>query len=127
MQTIDIENGTQLGFDDLLKVIQKLDNQSLSKFAIEVNQLVSKRNNNAPFKREADLLKQIKTVIPISIKKRQKQLYEMLHQGTITPKERDELLLLNDKLEEKAAERIHLMGELAVLKGIPIQELAAQL
>ena len=127
MQTIDIENGTQLGFDELLKVIQKLDNQSLSKFAIEVNQLVSKRNNNAPFKREADLLKQIKTVIPISIKKRQKQLYEMLHQGTITPKERDELLLLNDKLEEKAAERIHLMGELAVLKGIPIQELAAQL
>lgn len=127
MQTIDIENGTQLGFDDLLELIQKLDNQSLSKFAIEVNQLVSKRNTNAPNKREADLLKKIKTAIPISIKKRQKQLYEMLHQGTITPKERDELLLLNDKLEEKAAERIHLMGELAVLKGIPIQELAAQL
>lgn len=127
MQTIDIENGTQLGFDDLLELIQKLDNQSLSKFAIEVNQLVSKRNTNAPNKREADLLKKIKTAIPISIKKRQKQLYDMLHQGTITPKERDELLLLNDKLEEKAAERIHLMGELAVLKGIPIQELAAQL
>ncbi len=127
MQTIDIENGTQLGFDDLLELIQKLDNQSLSKFAIEVNQLVSKRNTNAPNKREADLLKKIKTAIPISIKKRQKQLYEMLHQGTITPKERDELLLLNDKLEEKAAERIHLMGELAALKGIPIQELAAQL
>ncbi len=127
MQTIDIENGAQLGIEDLLKVIQNFDNQSLSKFAVEVNQLVSKRNNNAPIKREADLLKQIKTAIPISIKKRQKQLYDMLHQGTITPKERDELLLLNDKLEEKAAERIHLMGELAVLKGIPIQELAAQL
>ncbi len=127
MQTIDIENGTQLGIEDLLKVIQKLDNQSLSKFASEVNQLVSKRNNNVPNKRELDLLKKIKTTIPISIKKRQKQLYEMLHQGTITPKEREELLLLNNKLEEKAAERIHLLGELAVLKGIPIQELAAQL
>lgn len=126
MQTIEIENGVQLGFEDLLKVIQRLDNQSLSKFAYEVNQLVSKRNPNSPNKREADLLKKINTVIPTSIKKRQKQLYAELQQGTITPKEHEELILLNDKLEEKAAERILLMGELATLRGITIQQLVAQ-
>lgn len=126
MQTVEIENGVQLGFEDLLKVIQRLDNQSLSKFAYEVNQLVSKRNPNSPNKREAALLKKINTVIPASIKRRQKQLYTELQQGTITPIEHEELILLNDKLEEKAAERILLMGELATLKGITIQQLVAQ-
>ena len=77
-------------------------------------------------KREADLLKKINTVIPASIKRRQKQLYADLQQGTIKPKEHVELILLNDKLEEKAAERIRLMGELATLKGITIQQLVAQ-
>lgn len=126
MQTVEMENGIQLGFEDLLKVIQRLDNQSLSKFAFEVNQLVSKRNYPAPNKREIALSKKINTVIPLSIKRRQKELYTMLQQDTITPKEHEELILLNSKLEEKAAERILLMGELAALKGITIQQLVAQ-
>lgn len=77
-------------------------------------------------KREKELLKKINSVIPASIKRRQKQLYAARQQGTITPKEHEELILLNDKLEEKAAERILLMGELATLKGITIQQLVAQ-
>ena len=124
MQVVEIENGSQLGFEDLLKGIQRLDNQSLSRFAFEVNLLVSKRST--PSKREVQLSKKINTVIPASIKRRQKQLYEQLQQDTITPKEHEELILLNDTLEKKAAERIHLMGELASLKGISIQQLTAQ-
>ncbi len=126
MQTVEIENGIHLGFEDLLKVIQKLDNQSLSRFVYEVNQLATNRNPNSPKKQEADLLKKINTIIPTSIKKRQKQLYLALQLDTITPKEHEELILLNDTLEQKAAQRIHLMGELATLKGITIQQLAAQ-
>ena len=45
-----------------------------------------------------------------------------LQDGSITTKEHEELILLNDKLEEKAAERILLLGELATLKGISIQQ-----
>lgn len=127
MQTIEIENGIQLGFEDLLKVIHKLDNQSLSKFAYEVNQLLSKRNKHLPDKREAVLLKKINTVIPASIKRRQKQLYAAFQEDTIKPKEYEELILLNDILEQKAAERILLMGELATLKGITIQQLVTLL
>jgi hypothetical protein len=127
MHTIEIENGIHLKFEDLLKGIQRLDNQSLSNFANEINQLVSKRNNNSPNKREADLLKKINTVIPSSIKRRQKELYTALQENTITAKEYEELILLNDKLEEKAAERIYLLGELSALKGLSIQQLATQL
>ena len=127
MQTIEIKNGIQLDFEDLLKSIQRLDNQSLSKFAYEVNQLVSKRTNNAPNKRESELLKEINSIIPASIKRRQKQLYTAFQEDTITQKEHEELVLLNDKLEEKAAERILLLGELATLRGISIQELVVNL
>lgn len=126
MQTIEVENGIQLGFEDLLTVIQRLDNQSLSRFAYEVNLIVSKRSYPTPNKREKDLLKKINTVIPASIRRRQKQLYTTLQQNTITAKEHEELVLLNDTLEKKAAERIELMGELATLKGISIQQLVAQ-
>lgn len=127
MQTIEIKNGIQLDFEDLLKGIQRLDNQSLSKFAYEVNQLVSKRTNNIPNKRESELLKEINSIIPASIKHRQKQLYLALEEGIITQKEHKELVLLNDKLEEKAAERVLLLGELATLRGVSIQELVANL
>ena len=116
MQTIEIENSTQSGFDDLLKVIQRLDNQSLSRFAHEVNLMVSKRNHLSLDQQEKALVKQINTVIPSSIKRQQKQLYKLLQDNTITPKEHEELIFLNNILEEKAAERILLMGKLATLK-----------
>jgi hypothetical protein len=126
MQVIEIENGIQSRFEDLLKVIQNFDNQSLSKFAYEVNQLVSKRNHNSVEKQKVVLQRKINTVIPASVKRRQKQLYAALQKDTITPKEYQELILLNDILEQKTAERIHLMGQLANLNGISIQELVAQ-
>lgn len=126
MQAIKIENSPQLGFDELLNVIQRLDNQSLSRFAYEVNLMVSKRNALPLSQQERALVKQINTVIPAAIKRQQKQLYKLLQNNTITPKEREELVLLNDILEEKAAERVLLMGQLATLKGISLQQLAAQ-
>lgn len=124
---IEMENSIQLNFEDLLKGVQRLDNQSLSKFAYEVNQLLSKRKDNLPNKREAELLKKINSVIPATVKRRQKELYTALQDNTISTKEHEELILLNDKLEEKAAERILLLGVLANLKGISIQQLVANL
>ena len=126
MQAIEIENSPQLGLDDLLKVIQRFDNQSLSRFAYEVNLMVSKRNSTPLEQQEKALVKQINTIIPASIKRQQKQLYKALQDNTITPKEHEELIFFNNILEEKAAERILLMGKLATLKGITIQQLVAQ-
>jgi hypothetical protein len=122
MQTILMENGIQFGFEDILKGIQKLDNQSLVKFAENVNQLVS--NRTVPSKeREQIIIKKIKNLVSASLKRRQKQLFVSLQDETISEKELEELKLLNSFLEEKSAERILLMGQLATLRGISLQQL----
>ena len=127
MQTIEINKGLHIGFEDILRGIQQLDNQSFAHFAGEINRLVSNRSPENPNREEAELLKKIKMSIPHSLKRRQKQLYAKLQDETILTKEREELELLNNMIEEKTAERIVLLGELARLKGISLQELHAQL
>lgn len=127
MQSIEIKNGVQVGVEELLKGIRQLDNQSLATVAGEVTRLLSKRTAQIPADQEVELLKKIKAVIPPAIRRRQKQLYTKLQLETLTPKEREELLLLNHLLEEKSAERIILLGELAKLRGVPVQQLADEL
>lgn len=126
MQTVEIGNGDQLGFDELIKGIRQLDDQALTTVAGEVTRLLSKRNAKPPADRETELLKKIKSVIPPTLKRRQKQLYSRLQQDSLTPKEREELLLLNHLLEEKSAEKIMLLGELAKLRGISVKQIAAE-
>ena len=127
MQTIEINEGVRVSLTKILQGIEKLDANTLDKFAQEVNSLVIYKQSKQSAKREAGLLKQIKSIIPASVKREEKRLFAKMQQGTITPKEHDELLFLLDFMENKAAERIHLMGELATLRGISLPELVKQL
>jgi predicted O-methyltransferase YrrM len=127
MQTIEISNGARIGLEDIFKGIRQLDNQALATFAVEVNRLVSQRKAQTPAAQEAALLRKIKSAIPASIWHRQRQLYSKLQEGVITAPEHEELVLLNGIIEEKNAERILLIGELATLRGISARELALQL
>ena len=127
MQTIEINKGISVGFADIIRGIQQLDNHSLAKFAGEINSLVSKRNTEQPHLRELELLKKIKNPIPASIKRRQKQLFAKMQDDTLTTPEHEELVLLNGMIEEKTAERIGFMGELAQLRQITLPELNRQL
>jgi hypothetical protein len=126
MQTIEVNKGIHIGFEDIMKGIQKLDNQSLANFANEINLLVSNRIQQ-PNNKDAELLRKIKNSVPITMKRRQKQLYTKLQEETISLKETEELQLLNDMIEEKIAERIILMGELAQLRHVTLQQLSAEL
>ena len=54
-------------------------------------------------------------------------MYAQLQKETISNKEREELELLNNMIEKHTAERIVLMGELAKLRHISLQQLAVQL
>jgi CO dehydrogenase/acetyl-CoA synthase delta subunit len=126
MQTIEVGKNIRLGFDDILNSIQQWDNQTLAKFGNEINRLISNRKDPKMGKRDAELLKKIKNILPSTIKRRQKQLFTKLEDNTLSPKEHEELILLNNFIEEKTAERIALMGELATLRHITIQELALQ-
>ena len=49
MQTVEMPKGTPVGFEEILTDIQRLDNQSLVAFAIEINRLVAHRNNGQYF------------------------------------------------------------------------------
>ena len=126
MQTIEVSQGIQVGFEEIIKGIQKLDNQSLAHFAGEINRLVSSRKGQNINSHEAELIKKLKTTIPPSIKRRQKQLFLKLQDATINSIERDELLLLNDLIEQKTAERIVLMGELAKIQKKSILQLSKE-
>jgi DNA-binding phage protein len=88
---------------------------------------VSKRKHENTVNQEAQLLKKIKSTIPTSIKRRQKQLFARFEEDIITESERDELILLNNTIEEKTAERIVLMGQLAKFRQITIQQLYREL
>lgn len=89
--------------------------------------MLSKRGAQTPIHRERLLLKKIKTAIPAAVRRRQRQLYAMLQEGTLKTKEHEELLLLNHLLEEKSAERILLIGELAKLRGVTVEQLMTDL
>jgi hypothetical protein len=115
----------QMGFEDILTRIEQLDKPTLLKFADIVNGLISKKSQVG--QREVQLLKRIKTHIPSSMKRRQKELYANMQNNTLSLPERDELILLNTMIEEKTAERIALMGELAQLRHISIEQLNHQL
>lgn len=71
--------------------------------------------------------RKIKTVIPASIKRRQKELYAQMQKNTLNLPEKNELILLNAMIEEKTAEKIRFMGELAQLKNLSIEQLNRQL
>jgi hypothetical protein len=93
----------------ILTRIEQLDKPALLKFADIVNGLISKKSQVG--QREAQLLKKIKTHIPTTMKRRQKELYAKMQDNTLSLPERDELILLNTMIEEKTAEKIVKMLE----------------
>ena len=123
MESVSINR--QMGFEDLISHVEQLDKTTLLQFVNIVNGLVSKNNQTADY--ETQLLKKIKTSIPASLKKRQKELYVKMQDNTLRVPERDELILLNGIIEDKTAEKIRFMGELAQLRGITLGELNRQL
>jgi hypothetical protein len=126
MATIEIASTkSHTDFDDLLNRVEQFDKPALLHFADMVKGLVYKKNQQGTY--ESQLLRKIKNNIPPSIKRRQRQLYAQMQNNQISVPEKDELMVLNGLIEQKTAEKIMLMGELANLKGITLQELNHQL
>lgn len=122
MTNVDIG---QLGFEDIFNRIEQLDKSALLKFADIIDGMISQKNQES--QQEAQLLKKIKTHIPATMKRRQKELYAKMQNNALSFPERDELLLLNSMIEEKTAERITLIGKLAKLRQISIEQLNNEL
>jgi hypothetical protein len=73
------------------------------------------------------LLTDIRTIVPAAVVRRFRQLRLKQQNGTLVTKEQEEMQLLADILEEKSAERVLLLGELASLRKVTLQELRKQI
>lgn len=127
MQTITIGNNFKIGFDELAQSLSQLNANDLNDFFVRLQKasVLTVVEPNLP--NEIILLRQIKTIIPASVVRRFKTLQNKQHNQTITEKELSEMLMLTDFMEEKSAERVMLLANLAKIKNTTPRELARQL
>lgn len=127
MQTIEIQKGITVNFEDLVNGVSTLETPALEKLADTVSHILDGRKNPLPEEREKELLDKIDNVVPEFVKQRYKLVQERLRNDKISESERRELLQITDFMEEKALVRIHLMAELAALRQTSLKEVAKQL
>lgn len=127
MQTITIGNNLKIGFDELAQSLSQLNANDLNDFFIRLQKAAVLTVVEPNLPNEIILLQQIKTIIPASVVRRFKTLQNKQHNQTITEKELSEMLMLTDFMEEKSAERVVLLANLAQLKNTTPRELVRQL
>lgn len=124
MQTVEIKKGLQVGFDDLVQSVSRLNTAELTAFFEKLNHAIG--GQKSPLGEEAILLKQIKAIIPMSVIRRFKELQVKQHDNTISEKEAEEILVITDFIEEKSAERIELLAALSKIRQIPLSDLVKE-
>jgi hypothetical protein len=127
MQTVHVNNGLQTGFDDLVQSVSRLNTTELTTFFEKLNHTLSGQKSLSSFGDEAVLLKQIQAIFPASVLRRFKELQTKKYAQSITQKEQEEMVAITDFIEEKSAERVVLLGELAKIRQISLSDLAKQL
>lgn len=127
MQTIEIQKGVQVGMEDLINGVSRMETPVLEKFMSTVNQILTGRKSAATTEREKELLDKIENVVPAFAKRRYNLLHAKLDKETISETEHNELLQIIDFMEERAVARVHLMAALAALRNVPLKELVEQL
>ena len=110
---------------DIIQGASSMDVGELEQLLEGVSKLLKSKKPVAASDIEKELIKKIHTVLPQSIRRREKQLYEKMREEAILAHEKEELQLLIEMMEQKSAERIHLLGQLAQLRKITLSELIA--
>jgi hypothetical protein len=128
MQVVEIKKGTQNKFDDLVQRVSLLNNTDLMAFFEQLNVKISgQKVYSTAGSEEIILLKQIKTIIPVSVVRRFKALQAKQHDNSLSEKEHEEILVITNFIEEKSAERVELLAILAKIRQISLLELVKQL
>lgn len=125
MPTVQIE--AQLSFDKLLEAASQLSLPDLERFSEQVLTLQARRKAPSLSKTEADLLLKINQGLPVEVRRRYATLMEKRQAETLSEDEYQELLNLTDQVEMKQAERIEALGQLAQLRGEPVQKMMKSL
>jgi len=127
MPKVHVTSQIEIDLDEVLQGLARLGTKELEQFVEKVIALQAQRRAPSLPKDETELLQQINRGLPADIRQRYDALNAKLHDGTITPKEHEELLTLIDRIELADAERMQLLVALAQLRGVSVDTLMEQL
>ncbi len=123
MQTIEIQKGIKVGFEELLKGAAQMGTEDLERFTDRLSQLLARRKTPHPSERELELLKKIYEPLKRQTQRRYDQLTAKLNSETITSQEHEELLALVETAESHNVEWLKAVVELARLRAVSVEEL----
>lgn len=123
----EIQTNNRISKNKLLQATANLDTQELDAFVNQAITLRAKRIASSIPQNEAELLLKINQGLSPKLQKRFDELAKKLESESITAKERKEFLQLTDRIEKQDAERIELLGELAEIRQITLDDLMRNL
>jgi hypothetical protein len=125
MPTVHVE--AQLTPEELLKAVGQLSPPELDDFTARVLALRAERFAPRLSVEETVLLQRINEAVPLELRRRYRELIARRDNGILTSEEQAELLRLTDAVENREAERVAHLAELARLRGVTLRALVEQL
>jgi len=117
-----------VGLDEIIEGMTAFDTKTLEQFMQQVGNLVArKKAPNHLSERESDLLMAINYCIPAELQQRFEALSVKSQSLLLTNDEHAEMIRLIDQLEQKHAERLEKLLDLAQLRGVPLKTLMQDL
>ncbi len=117
-----------VNLDEIIEGMTAFDTETLQQFMQQVGNLVArKKTPNHLSERESDLLMAINYSIPAELQQRFEVLSFKSQSGILSADEHTEMLSLIDQLEQKHAERLEKLLDLAQLRGVALKKLMQDL
>lgn len=117
---------TQVSSDQLLRALESMPLSELRRFAAQVDAILKNRQAPRISQAESQLLIEINRGLPPDMRSRLDDLLADQEADSLTDSEHDELLYLTNQLEAYDVHRIQLIGELARLRGQPVDAIIAE-
>ena len=111
---------TELGFHELLNVVDQLDSSELETLIAKVVTLRAKRKKLYCSAQESELLLKINQKLPANIQQRFNELLSKRQTEQLSLAEQQTLIHLSEQIEQANVERITRIQELAQLRGVTL-------
>ena len=128
MASVEINPGSKVGVDKILKGIAKLSTEELDQFRRKVNQLWESKNAKATSEKEKKLLRSISQPL---LNKPEQLRYDALQKKreseSLADEEIKEFNAFVAKLEKRGLVRLESIVELSKLKGMSVDDVLREL
>jgi hypothetical protein len=125
MPTIHVE--AEVGQADLLKAVEQLDPAEFDHFVSQVLTLRARREAPGVSSSETELLLRINQGLPEELSQRYEELLQKRSDQPLTPEDEAEIQGLTDRVEQRQADRVQAMVDLARIRGVTLTKLMADL